>query len=132
MLTDLKILNGNLELKFDRYNYIYTVVVASDVKSLEIEYTVDDNSYVNIRNNIIDNDESIVYIDVSQLDKKETYTLYVYKEQEEKASLINEYVNSLNINRNIEFSFLNIQILCCIVFIIIVGVFALLFKKKRK
>jgi len=53
MLKDLKILNGNLELKFNEYTYDYTVVVEDNVDSLEIEYVLSEGATIDIRSNFI-------------------------------------------------------------------------------
>ena len=64
VLLDLKILNGNMFLKFDKYVNNYTVNVASDVDTLEIEYKIRD-----------------VFLEVTSEEEKNVYTLEVYKEK---------------------------------------------------
>ena len=50
MLLDLKILNGDMPLKFDKYVNNYTVEIAEDVTKLEIDYKCNEGDLVNILN----------------------------------------------------------------------------------
>ena len=82
MLLDLNILNGKMSLKFDKYVNIYTVEVASDVDSLEIEYRIEDTDEIKIINNENFNyGLNYVFLEVSNQDNKNMYTLEVYKEK---------------------------------------------------
>ena len=100
MLKDLKILNGNLELKFNEYTYEYTVTVESNINNLEIEYLLENDTYINIRNNNLNDYENIVYLDVYNVDKSITYTLYVYKGEINEVVGIDEFKKSLEILKN--------------------------------
>lgn len=131
MLKELKILNGILELEFNEYTYEYTVVVDSDVLSLDFVYTLSDNCNINIRGNLLYNDENIIYIDVYNETDKLTYTLYVYKENEELVSGIDNFVNSLNINSKEDVPVYKVQILTVSMFLIIIILFSIIFKRKR-
>ena len=51
MLLDLKILNGDMPLKFDKYVNNYTVEIKEDVTKLEIEYICNNDDLVTIKNN---------------------------------------------------------------------------------
>ena len=51
MLLDLKILNGDMPLKFDKYVNNYTVEIKEDVTNLEIEYKCNNDDSVNKTNN---------------------------------------------------------------------------------
>ena len=53
MLLDLKILNGDMPLKFDKYVNNYTVEIKEDVTKLEIEYICNNDDLVTIKNNDI-------------------------------------------------------------------------------
>ena len=130
MLKDLKILNGILELKFNEYTYEYTVVVEDDINNLEIDYKLEDDCYLTIRDNEIDYGENIVYLDVYNVDNLITYTLYVYKESSELTSGIDNYKKSLEIaNSNNEIETYKVQLLTVGVFLIIVIIFSILFKR---
>lgn len=130
MLQDLKILNGNLDLKFDKYNYEYTVHVDEDVKKLDIDYIKEENAVVEVSNNTLNNKHSTVYITVKNGENVVVYTLYVTKNISENVSKIDEYIYSLETNtetiNTYELQFLGIG-----VFFAIVIVFTLFFKKKR-
>lgn len=133
MLKDLKILNGNLELKFNEYIYEYTVVVEEDVDSLEIEYVLSDNCSIDIKSNYLNNGDNIVYLDVYDTDlNRETYTLYVYKESSESVSKIDNYLSSLEINKVEEISLYKVQLLTISMFLMIIIVFSIIFRRKVK
>jgi len=131
MLNDLKILNGNLELKYNKYTYEYTVTVEADINNLEFEYELEEDCYLNIRNNKLNEGENIVYLDVYNVDREETYTLYVYKETTNLVSGIDAYKQSLAVAGNEETETYKIQLLSVGVFILIVVIFALIFRKKK-
>lgn len=131
MLKDLKILNGNLELVFNEYTYEYTVTVDSNTTSLEFSYNLDADCYLNIRNNNLNNLENIVYLDVYNIDKSQTYTFYVYKENSETVSEINKFVSSLEVSKKEELSLYKVQILTVSIFLIIVILYSIIFKRKK-
>lgn len=130
MLKNLKILNGILELKFNEYTYEYTITVTDDVNSLEIDYKLDEDCYLTIRDNKLDYGENIVYLDVYNVDELLTYTLYVYKENSETVSGIDTYKKTLEIaNANKEIETYKVQLLTTGVFLLIVIIFSILFKR---
>ena len=82
VLLDLKILNGDMFLKFDKYVNNYTVNVASDVDTLEIEYKIRDTDEIRIVNNeILNYGLNYVFLEVTSEEEKNVYTLEVYKEK---------------------------------------------------
>ena len=130
MISNLEILNGNLELKFDPYNYIYTVKVDNDIDHLEFSYDLEKDYNVSIKDNVLNNEENIVYLDVYSIDEEVTYTFYVYKESDELISSINNYINSLEVtpkSNNIH----SIQILVVSMFLILLISFSIIFKRKK-
>ena len=131
MLKDLKILNGNLELKYNEYTYEYTVTVDSDINSLEFDYTLDDDCYIDIKNNVLDNNENIVTLDVYNIDKSITYTFYVYKESEEEVNGIDNYMKSLEVTNTNNTEFYKVQILSVSLFLTLVIIFSILFHRKK-
>jgi len=132
MLKELKILNGNLELAFNEYIYEYTVRVDDDINSLEFDYKLSEDSYINIRGNIIDEEENLVYIDVYNVDELITYTFWVYKDNTELVSDIDNFVNTLSISNKEEVSLYKVQILTVSIFLIIVILFSIIFRRKKK
>lgn len=131
MLKDLKILNGNLELKFNEYTYEYTVVVANDINELEFEYKIDDNCQININDNILDNYENIVYIDVYNDEEIETYTFYVYKENTNYTTGIDDYKKSLEVVNTIEVEPYKLQLLSVGIFLSIIIIFSIIFHRRK-
>jgi len=132
MLKDLKILNGNLELEFNEYTYEYTVTVENNVNSLDIDYLLAEDSYIKIKDNILDEEENIVYLNVYNVNEEITYTLYVYKELTSEVSGIDNYKMSLLAYEKEELEVYKIQLLTVSVFLLIVLVFSILFRRKRK
>lgn len=130
MLKELKILNGNLELLFNEYTYEYTVTVEDNISSLDFSYLLEENTYINIRGNNIVNDETIIYIDVYNEEKSITYTFYVYKENNEVFSIDN-YISSLEVSKKEETSLFQVELLCCGIFLVIVILFSIIFKRKH-
>ncbi len=132
MINDVKILNGELELKFNEYTYEYTVKVDTYIDKLEFDYTVNDNVSVDIRNNYINEENNIVYLDVYDIDSTVTYTFYVYKENTNMSLGIDNYKKSLEVT--VEDKYYDYKVIglvsCC--FLLIIIVFSILFKRKKK
>ena len=131
MLKDLKILNGNLELKYNEYTYEYTVTVDNDVNSLEFEYVLDDDCYVDIKDNNLEKGENIVTLDVYNVDNSITYTFYVYKESGEEVNGIDNYMKSLEVANTNNTEFYKVQILSVSLFLTLIIIFCILFHKKK-
>ena len=84
VLLDLKILNGDLSLTFDKYVNNYTVSVASDVDKLEIDYKIRDTDEIKIVNNEnLEYGLNYIFIEVTNEEEKNMYTLEVYREKVE-------------------------------------------------
>lgn len=131
MLKELKILNGILDLEFNEYTYEYTATVKENIKSLDFDYLLEDNAYINIRGNNLNAGENIVYIDVYNKENTITYTFYVYKENSEQVNSIDNFVNTLEIKKTESIPVYKVQILACSMFLIIIILFSIIFKKKR-
>ena len=131
MLKDLKILNGNLELKYNEYTYEYTVTVDSNVNSLEFDYTLDDDCYIDIKDNILDKSENIVTLDVYNVDNTITYTFYVYKESDEEVNGIDNYMKSLEVANTNHVELYKVQILSVSIFLTLIIIFSILFHRKK-
>ncbi len=132
MIYDLKILNGELELPFNEYTYTYTVRVKEDINSLEFSYKLKEDTYVDIQNNILSNEESIVTLDVYNVNEEVVYTFYVYKDDSKEVSGLQNYMQSLEVQNKEEVSPLNIQFLALGIFFLIIICFSLIFKRKTK
>ncbi len=129
MLLDLTILNGDMPLKFDKYVNNYTINVASDVTSLEIEYKIEDDDEIKIINNEnFDYGINYVFIELTKLNEKNIYTLEVYRDKEisvikyEDVAIVQEGENEVS----------NYAYKTCFVYgLIIVIFFLLIFRPKR-
>ncbi len=132
MIYDLKILNGDLELPFNEYTYSYTVKVREDVTSLEFSYKLAEDTYVEIKNNELNEKDSIVTLDVYNVNEDVLYTFYVSKETSEDVSGIENYMHSLEVGKDEELNVLNVQLLSLGVFFLITFFFALIFRRSKK
>ncbi len=130
MLKELKILNGNLELKFNEYTYEYTVTVDSSVKSLELEYVLDESATLEIVDNVLDEKENIVILNVANEKDIKEYKLYVYKEDEQTVSGIDNYMKELELSKIDNIDIYKVQFLTIGIFLAIIIVFSIIFRKK--
>ena len=130
MLNDLKVLNGNLELSFNNLNYEYTVEVEEDIKKLEFSFKYDDGVNIEVIDNDLKNIDNIVYIKASKENEEDIYTLYVHKKVTNEVTGIDLFKSSLDIEKE-EIALYKVQILGISIFLIIVIIFCLLFKKKK-
>lgn len=132
MLEDLKILNGELSLKYDPLNTIYTVNINEEANALELEYRLEDNAKISVVGN-----ENLHYglnevvLTVYKEDLSESYYLYVYKEKETMVLSSDNLSQSLNVEKQElwEYAIPVISVTC---FLIILFTFCLLFHKKKK
>lgn len=87
MLEDLKIINGVMYPKFDKYNNVYTVNVENDIHNLSIDYEFisKDDSIEVVGNDNLKPGENIIYINVLG-ENKGKYIIYVNKKEELKTS----------------------------------------------
>lgn len=130
MLLDLKILNGDMPLKFDKYVNNYTVEIAEEVTKLEIDYKCNEGDLVNILNNDnLDYGLNYVFIEVTSNNKKNMYSLEIYKKK------INTVFAEIDTNKNTQSEHQNFEIsLFVIIFvnsIVILFTFWLIFRKKK-
>lgn len=131
MIQELEIVNGILELKFNEYTYNYTVKVNDDIEKLEFKYKLKDDVSANIRNNYINEDNNIVYLDVYDINNLITYTFYVYKDNTNLTSGIDNYKKSLEVVEIDPYFHYKLEGLCAGVFLCIVIVFSIIFRKKK-
>jgi len=131
MLEELIIKNAELDLEFQDYIYEYTVTAKEDITFLDFDYKLSEGSTINIRDNQIKDIESVIYIDTIKDGKMTTYTFHVYKDNsEEVVSGINDFVNSIEIAKSETVEVYKVQILAISVFLIIVLLYAIIFRKK--
>ncbi len=133
MLEELKILNGTIDLKFDKLNNIYTLSVSSNVEKLEFEYKITEGYNIEVIDNYLDEDINNVYIKVYNDSEENIYTFIVYKESSYTSSLIDDYKNSLNVKENnVDSKIIYSIIIGCIIVIIIFGIILLKPRKRSK
>ncbi len=131
MNNELYVTNGIMDLDFNPYVYEYTVLIDDNINSLEFSYNLLEGYNIDIRNNIINKDNQVIYVDIYNIDNIDTYTFYVYKENNIYSSLIDEYKKSIEVT-NKEIPIYKVEILSVIIFLLIVIVFSIMFKKKYK
>ena len=132
MIDELKILNGDLELAFNEFTYLYTVKVSSEVTALEFSYKLEPDCYINIRNNVLDYGNNTVNVDVYNNAETITYTFLVYRENLDEVNGIDNYKKSLEIVETDKVDIYKVQFLAVGLFVAIIIVFCLIFKKKKK
>lgn len=129
VLLDLKILNGELSLKFDKYVNSYTVNVKNNVDTLEIEYKIRDTDEIKIVNNEkLNYGLNYVFLEISNGEEKNVYTLEVYKEKIENVMKYEEVTISSNNKERNEYMPYIISFTC---FFIIMFFFIVIFHRKK-
>ncbi len=132
MLLDLEILNGNLELEYNELTYEYTVKVDESVDHLDFVYHICDECFINIRDNFLSNENGVVSIEVFNSNNlSNTYTFYVSREMSNATSGIENYKKSLEILSDNNPNILNIQFLSIGVFLSIIIIFSVIFRRKK-
>lgn len=130
MLEELEVLNGKLDLKFDKYNNIYTVEVEKDITSLELVYTASEGYKVLINNNILNDELNYVYINVYNESENNTYTLIVTKNISKTTSLIDDYKKNVMVEEESVPTY-QITLIVSGSIIILITIFIILFHKKK-
>ena len=91
-LTNLTIEGYNLSPEFNKYNNSYSVAIDEDTTSLDIKYTLEDETaeVEIIGNDLITESEQTVQINITNNTEKQTYTIYVNKNISQNVANINE------------------------------------------
>ena len=83
-MESLNVLNGIMSPKYDKYNYIYSVSIDSDVNSLDLDYEINENDQVSVYGNMdFEEGENRVVIAVTSLEETNYITLIVNKKKSE-------------------------------------------------
>ena len=128
MLDDLKVLNGDMQPKFDKYNDLYTVFVNNNVEKLELSYIVSGTEVDEIiGNDFLNFGENLVVI---KLANGEKYNLNVIKKQEQ--TVTNVFDNYEKIEIKPEMPSYIPSLIGIICFLLVVLSYLLIFKKKNK
>ena len=129
VLLDLKILNGDMPLKFDKYVNSYTVLVESNVEFLEIEYKIRDTDEIKIINNEnLNYGLNYIFLEITSDNKKNVYTLEVYREKVESVMKYQEVTLGSGdkvMNENIPY------IISFVCFLVILFFFIIIFVRKK-
>ena len=131
MLEELKVLNGNLTPKYDKYNNQYTITIHNDISKIDFEFVKDDDVEIEIfgNNNLKVGTNNIVLV-LKQNDQKEYIYINAIKEQDEEVTKIFDNGTELElVNSKPVYAGFLISFSC---FLILFLVFLLLFKRKRR
>ena len=131
MLKDLKILNGELSVKFDPLNTRYTVNMTNSDTKLELEYEIDEDDEISIFGNSLDGQDDLVVISVYNDDELMSYYLEINPLESKNVNLEQDYFASLELNSKQEVPKYVAPVIAGVCFLIILFFFAILFKKRK-
>ena len=131
MLKDLKILNGELSVKFDPLNTRYTVNMTNSDTKLELEYEMDEDDEISIFGNSLDGQDDLVVISVYNDDELMSYYLEINFLECKNVNLEQDYFASLELNSKQEVPKYVAPVIAGVCFLIILFFFAILFKKRK-
>ena len=131
MLKDLKILNGELSVKFDPLNTRYTVNMTNSDTKLELEYEIDEDDEISIFGNSLDGQDDLVVISVYNDDEIMSYYLEINFLESKNVNLEQDYFASLELNSKQEVPKYVAPLIAGVCFLIILFFFAILFKKRK-
>ncbi len=132
MLKDLKILNGELSVKFDPLNTRYTVNMTNSDTKLELEYKIDEDDEISIFGNSLDGQDDLVVISVYNDDELMSYYLEINPLESKNVNLEQDYFASLELNSKQEVPKYVAPVIAGVCFLIILFFFAILFKKRKR
>ena len=131
MLKDLKILNGELSVKFDPLNTRYTVNMTNSDTKLELAYEIDEDDEISIFGNSLDGQDDLVVISVYNDDELMSYYLEINFLESKNVNLEQDYFASLELNSKQEVPKYVAPVIAGVCFLIILFFFAILFKKRK-
>ena len=132
MLKKLEVLNGELSVKFDPLNTRYTVKMTSEDSQLKLEVEANENDEISIFNNEITDVKTEVVITVYNDEEMMNYYLEVYPLQSDEVASNEDYFSSLEIKTDTYMPKYIAPLIGGICFLIILFLFCILFKKKKK
>ena len=91
MLEELKVLNGELSPKYDKYNNLYTVKVSSDVDKLDLVFKEEDLDIHVYGNNNLKVGENKIVISLTKDDIKDYIYVTAIKEEDQEVMSIEDY-----------------------------------------
>ena len=130
MLEDLKVLNGELSPRYDKYNNKYTIKISKDVSKVDFNFIKEDNIDVSIygNNNLKEGDNNIVLL---VKDKDNINYIYITVIKEKSKEIINVLDNTSSLEIANSTPIYTGPLIATSCFLIIIVVFLLLFYKKR-
>ena len=130
MLEDLKVLNGSLSPKYDKYNNEYTVKIDNNTTKIIFDFVKDDNVNVSVygNNNLEEGNNSIILLVENDSGKEYIYINAIKNNSAEVMSVINSSDN-LEIANSAPIYAGSLIALSC--FLIIFLMFLLMFKSKK-
>ncbi len=131
MLEELRVLNGEMTPKYDKYNNKYTITVANNVSKVKFEFKKDENTEVIIygNNNIKVGENNIVLL-VKNNDQSEYIFINVIKQSDADVMEVFDSTNQLEIANSVPiYSGYLIATSC---FLIILLLFLRIFGRKNK
>ncbi len=130
MLNQFKVLNGDMPLKFDSLNTIYTININNGDEVLKFEYKIADGDTLSVFNNTLDKEVNEVVLTVYNDHDQMSYYFYVYKEQDQK--VVNNIETKEELETSGEMPSYIAPSIASICFLFILLFFTLLFKKSKK
>lgn len=129
-LESLTIKNGELSIPFDRLNNEYTVLLEKEEYRLELEYKVEENITVFVKDNQDLMNNSVVTISLTDEKNIVEYHFQILKEEEEVTTNVFLEDNPVSIEPSFMYEY-KIYIIPSIGFLLIFITFKLLFHKKK-
>lgn len=131
MLKDLQIINGDMSLKFDSLNTIYTIHLTDDSRVLKFQYEINEKDSISVVGNDLKEGVNEVVLTVYNDEEMMSYYLYVYKDKILQASVSNDNATPLNVDLNNKVSDYALPVISSVCFITILLFFTLLFRKRK-
>lgn len=100
LIDTLEVTNGEITPKYDKYNNYYSITISENTKSLEFNYTFDNEKYeVKITNNenLVENKMVYVTIYDKETAEQNTYIFKVYIEDTMSTLEAEDTINALEI-----------------------------------
>ena len=129
MLNDLTILNGDMSLKFDSLNTIYTITLNNNDNKLSFDYKINDGDKLSVFGNDLEEGLNEVVLTVYNDKEQMSYYLYVLKKETELANKTIDEVQELNISKTEGLFPYAAPLVGSSCFLFILLFFTLLFKK---
>lgn len=130
MLEELKILNGDISIKFDPLNTKYTVILDDKENELNIDYKLKENTNIEITGNYNLENGSEVVIKVFDDHHSVSYYINVYKNNTQEVNSSIEDLINLEVKPK-EISTYAGPGIASVCFLLILFLFVFLFHKRR-